>query len=131
MSCSVIYRISKKKKLKKITITCSFVNEINCWLLTNVLNKNYCGYIGYNLACFVHIRNAWNLTGIFEKKIWLLDALAQFAFTKSGTKCGTIYPFNDQCPSHIETSPLISYANQLVGFCMRGTLIVKGLRRRI
>ena len=36
-------------------------------------------------------------------------------------------PFNDQCPSHIETSQLISSANQLTGFFVRGTLIVKGL----
>ena len=35
--------------------------------------------------------------------------------------------FNDQCPSHIETSQLICRANQLTGFYVRGTLIVKGL----
>ena len=36
-------------------------------------------------------------------------------------------PFNDQCPSHIETSQLICIANQLTGFYVRGTLIVKEL----
>ena len=35
--------------------------------------------------------------------------------------------FNDQFPSHIETSQLIFRANQLTGFYVRGTLIVKGL----
>ena len=40
----------------------------------------------------------------------------------------TSQPFNEQCPSHIETSPLICFANQLTGFYMRGTLAVKGLR---
>ena len=36
-------------------------------------------------------------------------------------------PFNGQCPSGIETSQLICSANQLTGFYVRGTLIVKGL----
>ena len=36
-------------------------------------------------------------------------------------------PFNDQCPSHIETSQLICRANQLTGFYVGGKLIVKGL----
>ena len=35
--------------------------------------------------------------------------------------------FNDQCPSHIETSQLICRANQLTGFYMTGTLVVKRL----
>ena len=34
-----------------------------------------------------------------------------------------------QCPSHIETSELIFSANQLTGFYMRGTLVVKGLNQ--
>ena len=36
--------------------------------------------------------------------------------------------FNDRCPSHIETSQLICSANQLTGFYVRGTLLVKGLK---
>ena len=36
-------------------------------------------------------------------------------------------PFSDQCSHHIETSQLICSTNQLAGFCMMGTLIVKGL----
>ena len=35
--------------------------------------------------------------------------------------------FNDQCPHHIETSHLIFSANQLTGFYMMGTLVVKWL----
>ena len=35
--------------------------------------------------------------------------------------------FSDQCSHHIETSQLICSTNQLAGFCMMGTLIVKGL----
>ena len=38
--------------------------------------------------------------------------------------------FNDQCPSHIETSRLIFCVNQLTGFCMRQPLVVKGLNSR-
>ena len=37
-------------------------------------------------------------------------------------------PFNNQCSHHIETSQLICSANQLTGFYMIGTLVVKGLR---
>ena len=40
-------------------------------------------------------------------------------------------PFNDQCSHHIETSQMICSANQLVGFYMIETLIVKGLKRNI
>ena len=38
--------------------------------------------------------------------------------------------FNDQCPTHIETSQLICRANQLIVFYMRGRLVVKGLMIR-
>ena len=38
-----------------------------------------------------------------------------------------IKPFNDQCSHHIETSQLI-FANQLTGFYMMGTLVVKRLK---
>ena len=38
-----------------------------------------------------------------------------------------INPFNDQCSHHIETSHLICSANQLTGFYMMGTLVVKRL----
>ena len=34
---------------------------------------------------------------------------------------------NDQCSHHIETSQLICSANQLTGFYMMRTLVVKGL----
>ena len=37
------------------------------------------------------------------------------------------YPFNDQCSHHVETS----HANQLTGFYMMGTLVIKGLRVKI
>ena len=37
-------------------------------------------------------------------------------------------PLNNQCPSNIETSQLICRENQLAGFYMRGTLVVKGLK---
>ena len=37
--------------------------------------------------------------------------------------------FNDQCSHHIETSQLIFRANQLTGFYMMGTLVVKGLNK--
>ena len=37
------------------------------------------------------------------------------------------HPFNDQCFHHIETNQLICRANQLTGFYMMGTLVVKGL----
>ena len=43
----------------------------------------------------------------------------------------TLQPFNDQCSHHIETSQLICYANQLTGFYMVGTLVVKGLMPKI
>ena len=36
-------------------------------------------------------------------------------------------PFNDQCSHHIESSQMIFRANQLTGFYMMGTLVVKGL----
>ena len=36
-------------------------------------------------------------------------------------------PFNDQCSHHIETSQLICRANQLTGFYIKGTFIVKRL----
>ena len=39
--------------------------------------------------------------------------------------------FNDQCSHHIETSQLIYRANQLTGFYMMGTLVVKGLRNAL
>ena len=38
-------------------------------------------------------------------------------------------PFNDQCSRHIETSHVIYPANQLTGFYMMGTLVVKGLNK--
>ena len=38
-------------------------------------------------------------------------------------------PFNDRCPSHIETSQLICRTNQLSGFCLKGILVVKGLNQ--
>ena len=38
--------------------------------------------------------------------------------------------FNDQCSHHIETSKLICIANQLTGFYMMGTLVVKGLNSK-
>ena len=37
-------------------------------------------------------------------------------------------PFNDPYSNHIETSQLICSANQLTGFYMIGTLVVKGLK---
>ena len=37
-------------------------------------------------------------------------------------------PFNDPCSNHVETSQLICSANQLTGFYMIGTLVVKGLK---
>ena len=37
------------------------------------------------------------------------------------------HPFNNQCFHHIETNQLICTANQLTGFYMMGTLVVKGL----
>ena len=40
-------------------------------------------------------------------------------------------PLNDQCSHHIETSQMSCSANQLVGFYMIETLIVKGLKRNI
>ena len=40
-----------------------------------------------------------------------------------------LQPFNDQCSCHIETNQLIYRANQLTGFYMMGTLIVKRLRK--
>ena len=36
--------------------------------------------------------------------------------------------FNDQCSHHIETSQLICRANQLTGFYMMKTLVVKRLK---
>ena len=44
----------------------------------------------------------------------------------SPTLCLTLY---DQCSHHIETSQLIWSANQLTGFYMMRTLVVKGLIR--
>ena len=41
-----------------------------------------------------------------------------------------LQPFNDQCPSHLETSQLICRANQLTSFYMRGTLVAKGLNAK-
>ena len=43
--------------------------------------------------------------------------------------CNTVtgYPFKVQFSYHIETSQLICRANQLTGFYMMGTLVVKGL----
>ena len=38
------------------------------------------------------------------------------------------YPLNDQCSHHIETSQLICRANQLTGFYIMGTLVVKGIK---
>ena len=38
------------------------------------------------------------------------------------------WSFNHQCPSHTETSQLICSTNQLTGFYMRGTLVVKELK---
>ena len=38
------------------------------------------------------------------------------------------WPFNDQCSYHIETSQVICWANQLTGFYIMGTLVVKMLR---
>ena len=37
--------------------------------------------------------------------------------------------FHDQCSHHIETSQLIFRANQLTGFYMMGSLVVKGLNK--
>ena len=37
-------------------------------------------------------------------------------------------PFNGQCSYHVETSQLICSANQMTGFYMMGTLVVKGLK---
>ena len=39
-------------------------------------------------------------------------------------------PFNDQCPSHMEISPLICLANQLTGSYIREILVVKWLREK-
>ena len=38
-------------------------------------------------------------------------------------------PFNDQCSHQIETSHVICPANQLTGFYVMGTLVVKGLNK--
>ena len=38
------------------------------------------------------------------------------------------WSFNHQCPSQTETSQLICSTNQLTGFYMRGTLVVKELK---
>ena len=35
---------------------------------------------------------------------------------------------NDRCTTHVETSQLISFTNQLKGFYMRKTLVVNGKR---
>ena len=36
------------------------------------------------------------------------------------------YPIYDDCSHHIETSPLISWENQLTGFYLMGKLVAKG-----
>ena len=38
-------------------------------------------------------------------------------------------PFNDQCSHHIETSQLICRANQVTGFYMMRTLVVKWFKK--
>ena len=40
----------------------------------------------------------------------------------------SIKPYNDQCSHYIEISKLICRENQLTGFYMIGTMVVKGLR---
>ena len=44
-------------------------------------------------------------------------------------KLNLFKPFNNQCSHHIETSQFICRANQLTGFYMMGTLVVKRLSR--
>ena len=46
-------------------------------------------------------------------------------FFKISTQQQPILSFNDQSSHHIETSQLICSANQLTGFYMMGTLVVK------
>ena len=41
------------------------------------------------------------------------------------------FPFKDQCSNHEETSQLICRPNQLTGFYMMGTLVVKWLNTKI
>ena len=63
------------------------------------------------------------LTLRFNNFIWL-----RFIFIHSSLFIQKLYPFNDQCSHHTETSQLICRANQLTGFYMIGTLVVKGLK---
>ena len=53
--------------------------------------------------------------------------LKKKAFIKKTCNTVTGYPFKVQFSYHIETSQLICRANQLTGFYMMGTLVVKGL----
>ena len=40
-----------------------------------------------------------------------------------------MYPFNNQCSPHIESSWLICFANEMTHFDMMGTLVVKEINK--
>ena len=64
-----------------------------------------------------------------HKEAWKEKFKGYFLFNISfwTERSGKGQPFNDQCSHHIATSQLIYRANQLPGFYMMGTLVVKGL----
>ena len=73
------------------------------------------------------------LFGHIEKMVWLKEKI-NFKINNVPTWLTNNYNITitktnnyDQCSSHIETNQLVCSANQLTGFYMRGTLVVKGL----
>ena len=114
-----------------------------------------CSYLQYenspNLYSFKHIWNKWwrkliiiIIIVILKRVNWKKNRMTSYRVLRfiEAKKCNSnqsgwcwIYalfiflfaePFNNQCPHHIETSQLICRANQLTGFYMMGTLVVKG-----
>ena len=64
---------------------------------------------------------------ISEQRQWLAYDIVVVNFEQIRFFQYNVLTLNDQCSHHIETSQLICRADQLTGFYMMGTLVVKGL----
>ena len=78
-------------------------------------------FIWFPIVCI------WNQFEIIWNHILFLFCLCLQINSDSLFDMHACLPFNDQCSHHIETSQLICRTNQLAGFYMIGTLVIKGL----
>ena len=90
-------------------------------ILGSILNVEFRN--GFNLILTISI----SIFKVVKHLLVALDLKPTTRYKKNMVRSSNIYPFQSNVVFHTETSHLICSANQLTGFYMMRTLVVKGL----